>query len=84
MKTVLAIAVVTCFFVVGLAQVSAQDCVSRARDLASCLSSVNSDGDNFCSSCANRVISYYRECANGIGVDTIQRRKLHDYRHSYD
>ena len=84
MKTILAIAVVTCFFVVGLAQVPSQECINRAQDLANCISIVSTGGDNFCSNCANRLISYYRECTNGIGVDVVQRCKLHDYWHSYD
>ena len=81
MKTVLAIAVVTCLFVVGLAQVPSQECINRAQDLTSCISSLSSGGDRFCGDCANRLISYYRECANGVGVDAVQRRKLYDYRH---
>ena len=84
MKTILAIAVVTCLFVVGLAQVPSQECMNQAQDLASCISSVSSGGDNFCSSCADRLIRYYRECANGVGVDVVQRRKLHDFQHSYE
>ena len=74
MKTLLAIAVVTCLFVVGLAQVPNQRCLDRATDLASCQSSPG--GDNYCNDCANKLINYYRECTNGIGVEGVQQRKL--------
>ena len=74
MKILLAIAVVTSLFVVGLAQVPSQQCLNRARDLASCLSSF--DGDSYCNDCANKLINYYRECTNGVGVEAVQGRKL--------
>ena len=74
MKILLAIAVVTCLFVVGLAQVPSQQCLNRATDLATCLSSTG--GDSYCGDCANRLINYYRECANGVGVEAVQRSKF--------
>ena len=76
MKIVFAIAVVTCLFVVGLAQVPSQECVNKLTSLSSCTAALGSGGDGFCGDCANRLISYYRECADGVGVDQVQRRKL--------
>ena len=75
MKALLAIAVMTCVFIVGQAQNS--NCVSRASELSSCISQLGaSDVGNFCNNCANQLISYYRDCANGAGVDAVQRSKL--------
>ena len=73
MKTVLVIAVITCPFVMGLAQT--QNCVTQASNLTSCLSMVASDGSTFCNQCANQLISYYQQCTNGVGVDAVLRRK---------
>lgn len=78
MKTVLAIAVITCLFVMGLAQ--NEQCASRASEVSNCISmsSVSSDDDveRFCDECGNKLVNYYRECADGVGVDAVQNSKL--------
>ena len=75
MKTVLAIAVITCLFVVGLAQ--NQQCQDRANDLSNCISSLaTGGGDSFCSDCGNRLVSYYQDCLGGNGVDTVWNSEL--------
>jgi hypothetical protein len=74
MKAVLVVAVITCLFVVGLTQ--NHNCISRATGLSSCLAQVGTGGGNFCSECASKLISYYRDCANGTGVDAVQQRKF--------
>lgn len=77
MRTVLAIAVITCLFVVGLAQ--NQQCNDRADELSSCISRLATagDSDTFCSDCGNSLVSFYQDC--GRNVDTVRRRKLKIY-----
>jgi hypothetical protein len=75
MKIVLVVAVIACLFVVGLAQNLTQ-CATRLTGLTSCISRMGTGGDNFCSECPRRLISYYRDCANGSGVDAVQQRKF--------
>jgi hypothetical protein len=73
MKAVLVVAVITCVFVVGLAQT--QKCMNCAAGLTSCISQVASTGNrggNFCNDCANRLNGYYRDCTNGVGVDAVR------------
>jgi hypothetical protein len=78
MKILLGVTIITCLSIVGQAQ--NQDCLIRLTnsELNSCLSQFSAGGgDNFCSVCANQLISYYRECVqNGVVVDAIQQRKL--------
>ena len=75
MKALLVIAVMTCVFVIG--QVQNSDCVSRLSGLSSCTSQLAANGGgNFCNDCANQLISYYRDCTNGVGVAAVQRHKL--------
>ena len=75
MKAILVFAVITCLFVVGQAQ--NQNCATRLTGLSSCTAQLAaSGGGNFCGDCANQLISYYRDCANGNGVDAVQRSKL--------
>jgi hypothetical protein len=74
MKTLLAITVITCLLVVGQAQ--NQNCETRFIELSSCFSQVGTGGGNFCDECANQLISYYRDCTNGVGVDGVQQCKL--------
>ena len=73
MKTILAIVVISCFFVVASSQSS--DCVNRLNDLASCLSMVGQSTDTtaFCNDCGNKLVSYYRDCTGGVGVDAIKQ-----------
>ena len=73
MKTVLAIAVITCLFVVGLAQ--NQQCRNRATEVSNCISRLATGGDSFCSDCGNSLVSYYQDCAGGVGVDTVRTSK---------
>ena len=76
MKVILGLIVIACM----LAAVSAQssDCVRRASELASCISSAGnpSGAADFCNNCASRLISYYNDCTGGAGVDAVRRGKL--------
>ena len=76
MKAVIAIAVVTCFLGVASAQDPAQ-CASRQTQLRSCISmfSAGSGTTAFCNDCANTLISYYNDCAKGVGVSAVQKGK---------
>ena len=79
MKRVLAIAVITCLFVMGLAQ--NEQCANPPSEVSNCISmvsSVSSDDDveRFCDACGNKLVNYYRECADGVGVDAVQNSKL--------
>ena len=83
MKAVLVIAVITCVFIMGQAQIPNQSCVTRANELASCTSQLAPGGTqtgNFCNDCDDRLISYYRECFDGTQetqlVDAVQNSKL--------
>ena len=71
MRTILAIAVISCLFVVASSQFG---CVTRATDVASCVSQLgsNTDVDAFCRNCGNTLVSYYRDCTGGVGVDQVQ------------
>ena len=76
MKILLVVSVITCLFVMGLAQ-DVQECANRANQLSSCLTSVAAGGGgNFCGDCSNQLISYYEDCFNGVGVDAVRSRKL--------
>ena len=74
MKAVIAIAVVACFLAVASAQ-GVTDCANRAAELAPCASKLSAGGAAFCQECANSLISYYNDCANGAGVSTLQAGK---------
>ena len=70
MKTILTIAVISCFIAMGLAQ----NCASREADLNStCHSRVATGVGDFCDTCANALIRYYRDCDAGVGVEEIQQ-----------
>ena len=73
MKIVLAIAVFTCLFVMGLAQ-----CASRESELYSCISilSLSDTLNTFCRNCGNSLVGYFQDCTDGTGVDLAQRSKL--------
>ena len=75
MRTILAIVVISCFFVVASSQF---DCLNRASQLASCLSRVgqSTDTESFCNDCGNSLIRYYNDCLNGAGVDGIKQGKV--------
>ena len=70
MKTILAFAVISSFIAMGLAQ----SCASREGDLSICIARVATGGGDFCNTCANKLIRYYRDCARGVGVEAVQRR----------
>jgi hypothetical protein len=71
MKAVLVVAVITCVFVVGLAQ--NQKCMTCLAGLSSCTSQISGTREgNFCGDCANRLNGYYQECTNGVGVDAVR------------
>ena len=83
MRTILAIAMITCFFAV---QTSALiDCIRRLAALGHCIGLValytdNEDGASvteFCSECSNSLISYARECdSSPYEVDDVKAGDL--------
>ena len=75
MKTILAIVVISCFFVVASSQF---DCLNRASQLASCITRLgqSTDTDAFCNECGNSLVRYYQDCANGVGVDGVKQGKI--------
>ena len=73
MRTILAIVVISCFFAVAASQ--SLDCITRLADLGSCITRLGTatlGQTEFCNECGNSLISYYRDCAGGNGVDTVQ------------
>ena len=76
MRTILAIVVISYFFVVASSQSS--DCGSRANNVATCISRLSSSTDiqAFCNECGNKLVSYYRDCAGGVGVDAVKQGKF--------
>ena len=76
MRTILAIVVISCFFVVASSQSS--ECRNRATDVATCISrlSSNTDIQAFCNECGNKLVSYYNDCAGGVGVDAVKQGKF--------
>lgn len=82
MKVILAITVVCCFFAAASAQ-NLAECAQRTSDAAACvgrqgpvLVANNTDSDaSFCGDCGNLLVSFYRDCASGVGVSDVQRGK---------
>ena len=70
MRTILAIAMITCFFAVQTSSLLSFDCTRRLVALGHCIGMValytdNEDGASvteFCSECSDSLISYAREC----------------------
>ena len=74
MRTILATAVIACFFAVPTLSQFNFGCVTRLADLASCttrLATATSNSTDFCNDCGNTLVSYYRDCTSGVGVDTV-------------
>ena len=74
MRTILAIVVISCFFAVATSQLS-PECATRFADLSSCFTRLNTATQGqtaFCNECGNQLVSYYQDCANGVGVDVVQ------------
>ena len=80
MKTILAIAVISCLIAMGLAQIN-EDCLRRttAVEVSDCASRLATGGDDFCSTCANTLIRFFQDCARGVGVDQVKQRKSTNY-----
>ena len=79
MRTILAIAVITCFFAVPISSQFNLNCVNRLTDLGSCITRLGTatlDSTDFCNECGNSLVSYYRDCAGGVGVDSVQAGDL--------
>ena len=76
MRTILAIVVISCFFVVASSQ--SLSCINRATDLATCISRLGTSTDTtaFCNDCANKLISYYDDCVGGAGKAAVQQGKI--------
>ena len=77
MKVILALAVIACFLAAASAQT--QSCTQRFSELQSCVTSLTNPGSDFCNTCRDTLISYYNDCANGVGVDAVQQCKLNKY-----
>ncbi len=76
MKAIIAIAVISCLFVVASSQ--SLDCIRIAGELATCISRLGTTTDtaSFCNDCGNSLVRYYRDCAGGAGVAQVQQGQL--------
>lgn len=75
MKAIVAITVISCFFILATHSIDLS-CVTRFTSLASCLARLTTASQNstvFCNDCGNSLVSYYQDCTGGLGVDTVQR-----------
>ena len=68
MKTVLAIAVVSCLFVIASSQDAVQ-CARRATELSICLAA-SVTGATYCTDCGSKLRSYYNDCLTGTARTT--------------
>ena len=76
MKILLAIAVLTCLFTVGLTQ--SQDCQNRVTQLATCISRAgSSSNDNFCRDCGDALLGYFTDCGTTAQVNALKQSKLY-------
>ena len=77
MKALFVVAVISCIFLVA----SAQTCAERTNDVATCVNEIatalttNSTSTTFCDTCGNTLVSFYQDCASGVGVDNVKRCK---------
>ena len=77
MKAILAIAVISCFFIVTHSQ--NLQCVTRLANLGTCitrLATATQGSTDFCNECGNSLVSYYQDCAGGAGVEQVQTGKF--------
>ena len=77
MRAILAIAVISCFFIVAHSQ--SLQCATRLVDVGTCISrlaTANQGSTNFCNECGNSLVSYYRDCTGGAGVEQVQAGKF--------
>ena len=79
MKVILAIAVISCFFIVVHSQ--SLQCVTRLANLRTCsarLATVQAiqNSTDFCNECGNSFVSYFQDCTGGAGVEQIQAGKF--------
>ena len=79
MRAVVAIAVISCLFVVAHSIDFDFGCATRFTNLAGCIArqaaGVSRNNTDFCNDCGNTLVSYDRDCLNGAGVDAIQASK---------
>ena len=80
MRTILAIAVVTCFLAVPTLSQFGQftNCATRLASLGNCiarLATATRNSTDFCNDCGNTLVSYYRDCG-GASVNTVQAGDL--------
>ena len=82
MKTLFVIAVLTCFFVMGMTQ-NGQDCVNQATQVSTCTTQLASalaaggDATRFCNDCKTQLNNFFQAC----GGDTagLQHGKQYYY-----
>ena len=81
MKTLFVIAVLTCFFAMGMTQT---DCANQAIQAANCvgrlgmaLAAAGGDNTRFCNDCKTPLNHFFQACPTAAGVDTagLQRGK---------
>ena len=77
MKTLFVIAVLTCFFVMGMTQ-NAQDCANRATQVSTCSTQLTSalaggDATRFCNDCKTQLNDFFQAC--GGNTAGLQRGK---------
>ena len=79
MRAVVAIAVISCLFVVAHSIDFDFSCATRLANLAICIArqaaGISRNDTDFCNDCGNSLISYKRDCVDGVGVDIIQTGK---------
>ena len=77
MKTILAITVISCFFIV--VHSLSLSCITRAAGIVSCsirLAKATRNDTDFCNECGNSLVSFSRECVSGFTVEAVQAGNL--------
>ena len=77
MKAILAIAVISCFFIVAHSQ--SLQCATRLANLGTCttrLATATQNSADFCNECGSSLVSYFRDCTGGTRVEQVQAGKL--------
>ena len=79
MKAIVAITVISCLFIAAHSIDFDFNCATRLANLADCIArqtaGVSRNDTEFCNDCGNSLISYTRDCVDGVGVDVIQAGK---------
>ena len=78
MRAILTITVISCFFIGAH---SLLQCATRLVNLGTCTTrlATASQGSiitDFCNECGNSLVSYFRDCTGGTGVEQVQAGKF--------